>query len=68
MQHGFCWQNEKNRVGIEESYVAMETTAKGAGNRAIERCTVCKDGQIFLFGSVGFLMRAFKSEIFKCTV
>lgn len=28
VQHGFCWQNEKNRAEIQESCVAMETTVK----------------------------------------
>lgn len=54
VQHGFCWQNEKNGTGIQESYVAMETTAKRAGDRERERerYTVYRDGQVFLLGYI----------------
>lgn len=43
---------EMNGAGIQESYVAMETTAKSEMQRWREICTVCRDGQIFLLGSI----------------
>lgn len=50
----FVGRNEKNGAGIQESYVAMETTAKRAleTQRWREICAVCRDGQIFLSGNI----------------
>lgn len=52
----FVGRNEKNGAGIQESYVAMETTAKRESWRNTHMhtqiFTVCRDGQIFLLGNI----------------